>query len=62
MSPHEEIVFVEDDDVRVREAVGELLESLDEHLESAGHPARGVTSDGSFSLEGRRGPRHGPSR
>jgi FixJ family two-component response regulator len=28
MSPHEEIVFVVDDDVRVREAIGELLESL----------------------------------
>jgi FixJ family two-component response regulator len=28
MSPHEEIVFVVDDDIRVREAIGELLESL----------------------------------
>lgn len=28
MSPREEIVFVVDDDVRVREALGELLESL----------------------------------
>jgi FixJ family two-component response regulator len=28
MSPHEEIVFVVDDDARVREALGELLESL----------------------------------
>jgi len=34
MSKHEEIVFVVDDDVRVREAIGELLESLGWHAET----------------------------
>jgi FixJ family two-component response regulator len=34
MSPREEIVFVVDDDARVREALGELLESIGWHAET----------------------------
>ena len=55
MSPREEIVFLVDDDARVREAVGELLESL-------GWRAETFASAADYVAQIRRVQPHGPYR